>query len=297
MQRSLRERRERADVLDLVAEELDAERLASGAREDVDEPSADGDLTALLDPVDPLVPGERERLDELVDGDLLAGAEPKRLRPLALRRQPFGERARRGCDETAGRQHVERPGALADEMRGRLESRADADTAARQQRDGRRIDEPADGFRGVARVLVLRQHCEQGLAAGLVQRGEDEWERRLRDARGRRELVEERTKRLALGELGDEDMEWCRGSVHAFGGNRVPRLHRSPVLQTRRRAVRSGAEALRHARPNLPQGHSRVPTRTVARKSSHVAHGFEPTSCRCCCDWSPCSTTCARAES
>ena len=49
MQRALRERRERADALDLVAEELDAERLAAGRREDVDDAAADGELAALLD--------------------------------------------------------------------------------------------------------------------------------------------------------------------------------------------------------------------------------------------------------
>ena len=63
-QRALRERRERADALDLVAEELDAQRLAAGRREDVDEPAANGELAALLDALDALVAGERELLGE-----------------------------------------------------------------------------------------------------------------------------------------------------------------------------------------------------------------------------------------
>ena len=55
VQRALRERRERADLLDLVAEELDPQRLAAGRREDVDEPAAHGELAALLDALDALV--------------------------------------------------------------------------------------------------------------------------------------------------------------------------------------------------------------------------------------------------
>src|SRR5262249_3516447 len=51
-QRALGEGREGADLLDLVAEELDPERLASGCREDVDEAAPDGELAALLDAVD-----------------------------------------------------------------------------------------------------------------------------------------------------------------------------------------------------------------------------------------------------
>src|SRR5439155_16753843 len=49
-QGTLGERREDADLLDLVAEELDPERLATGGRKDVDEPPAHGELAALLDP-------------------------------------------------------------------------------------------------------------------------------------------------------------------------------------------------------------------------------------------------------
>ncbi len=67
VERSLRERREGADLLDVVPEELDAKRLASRAREDVDEPAAHGDLPALLHALDALVAGERELFDERVE--------------------------------------------------------------------------------------------------------------------------------------------------------------------------------------------------------------------------------------
>ena len=60
MERPLREGRERAYLLDLVAVELDAKRLATRGREDVDEPAAHCELSALLGPIDPFVARERE---------------------------------------------------------------------------------------------------------------------------------------------------------------------------------------------------------------------------------------------
>ena len=58
VQRALREGREGADALDLVAEELDAQRLAPGRREDVGDPAPERELASLLNLVDPLVSGE-----------------------------------------------------------------------------------------------------------------------------------------------------------------------------------------------------------------------------------------------
>ena len=60
MERPLREGREGADLLDLVAVELDAKRLPARGREDVDEPTAHRELSALLGPIDPFVARERE---------------------------------------------------------------------------------------------------------------------------------------------------------------------------------------------------------------------------------------------
>ena len=67
VQRSLRERRERAQRLDLVAEELDTQRVAAGRREDVDEAAANRELAALLGAIDALVAGKREPLGEGVE--------------------------------------------------------------------------------------------------------------------------------------------------------------------------------------------------------------------------------------
>ena len=67
MQRPLRERREGPERLDLVAEELHAQRVATGGREDVHEAASDGELPALLHSVDALVAGEREPFGEVVE--------------------------------------------------------------------------------------------------------------------------------------------------------------------------------------------------------------------------------------
>jgi hypothetical protein len=59
VERPLGKGREGPDRLDLVAEELDPQRLPAGRGEDVDDPAPQRELTALLGPVDPFVAGER----------------------------------------------------------------------------------------------------------------------------------------------------------------------------------------------------------------------------------------------
>ena len=86
VQSALRERREGADRLDLVAEELDPERLAARGREHVDEPATHGELSALVDPLDALVTRERKLLGETLDAGLLACGEVDPLGTLAGRR-------------------------------------------------------------------------------------------------------------------------------------------------------------------------------------------------------------------
>ena len=165
MERALREGREGAHLLDLVAVELDSERLAAGGREDVDEPAADRELAAFLGPLDPLVAGERELLGEPVEAGLGADLEPDRLRPLCRRRHPLGERGRRRADEPAACEHVERARPLADEVRRRLEPGAPAHTAARQQCDPLGADEPAGRVGRVTCVRVLRQQADEPRAS------------------------------------------------------------------------------------------------------------------------------------
>jgi hypothetical protein len=132
VQRALREGRERPHGLDLVAEELDSQRLAPGRRKDVDQAAANGEVAAFLSAVDPLVAGQREQLGERVEPGRLAGREQDRRRPRFGRRQRLRDRSGGGADEAAGREHVECPRALTDEVRRRLETRAPAHAATRQ---------------------------------------------------------------------------------------------------------------------------------------------------------------------
>ena len=208
VQRALREGREGADALDLVAEELDPQRLAAGGRVDVDDPAAERELAALLDAVDALVAGEREVLGERVDARLVADLEAQRLGPGRRRRHPLGERGRRGDDEPAAGEHVERAVALADEVRRRREARLPADAAARQQADVLGAEEPAGGLGEVARVAVL---------------GHEHGERRARAARGA-------PRRPAAGQ--------ARTPEHA-SGRRSPR--RPGDARSRRARGRTGA--------------------------------------------------------
>ncbi len=204
VQRPLRERREGADRLDLVAEELDAERLASRRREDVDQPAADGELPAVVDALDPLVAGEGERLRQLLDAEFPSGAERERLGPRLRRRQRLRERVRGRADEPAAGEHVERARPLADEMRRRLEPGLPVDAAAGHEADQLVSDEPRRRLGRVARVGVLRQEADERPVELLVQRREHDRQRRLGHARTRRQRVRELAEALVLDELGDE---------------------------------------------------------------------------------------------
>jgi len=157
----LREGRERADRLDLVAEELDPQRLSAGRREHVDDAAAHGELAAVVDPLHALVAGEGKGFREPLDAELETCAQLDRLGPRFRGRQALGERPRRGTDETAAREHVERPRPLADEVRRRREARLPGDAAAGQQADDVVAEEPGRTLGGVARVSVLRQEHNQ----------------------------------------------------------------------------------------------------------------------------------------
>ena len=237
MQRALGERRERADLLDVVSEELDAKRLSPRAREHVDETSADGNLSALVDAFGPLVSGECEGLDERVETDVAVRPDLDRFRSRILGRKSFRESARRRADETSSGEDVERSRSFADEVCRGLEPRAELDTAARKQRDFRRIGVPGDGLCGIARLLVLGKKTEEGSPEGLVQRCQHKRKCGLRHPRRRWKVARERTKTLALGERGHEPVERRDRLVHTSGGNRVPRLHRSLRLQHLPRAL------------------------------------------------------------
>ena len=223
MERALREGRERAHRLDLVAEELDPERLAAGRREDVDDAAPHGELAAIIHPLHALVARKRKRLRQPFDAGLEPGPQLDRLGTRLRRRQPLRERPRRGADEPAARQHVERPRPLADEVRRRREPRLPCDASARQQADRLVAEEPGGALGGVARVRVLRQEHDQTALQALVQRREQERQRRLRHAGARRQRVRELAEALVLDELPNECVQYR--TVHDEGRNRrVPRL-------------------------------------------------------------------------
>ena len=208
MESALRERREGAHLLDLVSVELDAERLPARGREDVDEAAADGELAALVGTLDPLVAREREVLRQALQAGLAADRELQRLGPLRRRRHAFRERGRRRRDEAAGGKHVEGAGALADEVRRRLETGAPADAAAREQCDVVGADEPTGRLGEIAGVGVLRQEHDEPAVELLVQRRQQERQHRLGDTRPRRQRSRERLQALEREQFPNERMEY-----------------------------------------------------------------------------------------
>ena len=225
MQRPLRERRERAHLLDLVAEQLHPQRLAAGGREDVDDAAAHGELAALVDAIDALVAGARESRREAVEARLRADVEPHGLGAGSEGRHSLGEGGGRRADEAAGGEDVESPRPLADEVRRRLEPGCVRDAAAREQRDAVGAEEPRRALGRVPRIRVLGEEDQQPSPELLVQRREDERERRLGDARPAGQRLHERLESLGCRELRDEGVE--RSLVHANGGKRAPR---GPIL-------------------------------------------------------------------
>ena len=243
MERALREGREGADRLDLVAEEVDPERLAAGRREHVDDPAAHGELAAVVGAIDPRVAGEREVFRERVESRLVARGDPDRLRPVVPRRHPLGKRRGGGADETAACEDIERTRALAHEVRRRLESGVPADAAAREQRDALLAEEPRGGLGSVASVGVLGQHGDQRPLEPLVEGREQERKRRLGHASVRRQRLGEGDQPLVLDELADEGVQ--DRTVHDEWRNRRFRgLHRShgPTLQGTRTGVTQGPD-------------------------------------------------------
>ena len=208
MQRTLRERRERSDLLDVVPEKLDAQGLASGAREDVDEAATNRDLASLLDAFRALVPGERQLLDECVEVARAGASQSNDRGPFLGRRHALGERACRHAHEPSVAQDVEGACPFADQVCGGIEARVDAHAAARQERNRGGVDEPADSLGDVACVLVLGEHADECAVERRAQRPEEERQHGLGHTCIRRERVDERGKALARSELVDEPSEW-----------------------------------------------------------------------------------------
>jgi hypothetical protein len=203
VQRPLRERRERPQRLDLVTEELDPDRLAPGRREDVHDPAANGELPALLGLRHPLVAGEREALRQRLDARLVADAQDDRLGTRAHGRDPLRRPDRGGADQASGREHLEGAGALADEVRRRLEPAPPAHAARGEEADPLLAEVPARRLGGVAGVPVVGEDADERPAASVVEGREEQREQRLGDAR-RARLLEKPEQALAAGQLAGE---------------------------------------------------------------------------------------------
>ena len=225
VKRPLGERREGSDLLDLVAEELDSQRLAARRREDVDDSSPNRELSALVDPIHALVPRPGECLREPVETGLRPHDEIDGAGSYLERRHPLGESCGRCTHESAAREHVEAPRALTDEMRRRLESRGVRDPPTREQRDVIRAEKPRSSLGRITGIGVLGQEDQKAASELLVERSEHERQRGLRHSRPARQGLRERLKPIAAGEFRDESVKGCL--VHANDGNRSPRAYPS----------------------------------------------------------------------
>ena len=79
-ERALRERGEPAQRLDLVVEQVDADRALLGRGVDVEQPAADGELAAVIDLVHAFVPGGDEVVRGLVEVEQVAHREAEAVR-------------------------------------------------------------------------------------------------------------------------------------------------------------------------------------------------------------------------
>ncbi len=170
VQCALGEGRERAQRLDLVAEELHPHRLAARRREDVHDPAANGELPSLLGLRDALVAGEGEALRQGLGPGLVSDPEDDRLRPRLLGRDSLRDPDSRRADEAALGQNLEGTGSLADQVRRRLRplpQRTPRD-AKRPTRSSPR-NQPAASAASRACSSSGRTHDERP-AAGPVER-------------------------------------------------------------------------------------------------------------------------------
>ena len=85
-----------AQLVDLVAPELDPDRVRLGGREDVEQATADGELAALLDQLDPGVGGVDQRAGDVVEVGLVTGLQLDRHEVAQAGRQRLQHAAHRG---------------------------------------------------------------------------------------------------------------------------------------------------------------------------------------------------------
>ena len=199
-ERALCERREPAQRLDLVAEQIDPHRAVLGGGEHVEQPAADRELAAVLDLVDALVAGGDEIERRLVEIEQVALFEHESMGPERRVRDLLRQRHR--ADDDHGRalgcrlfdQCVERGDPETHEVRGRSQVRLVRDAAARVVAHDARFEPGLQAGREIARGAVVAGDDDRRRAGIAVeQRREHVRTQRLRD---------ERAAPL-LGKLGD----------------------------------------------------------------------------------------------
>src|SRR5450759_2655955 len=228
VQGALREGREGAHLLDLVTEELDSKRIAAARRENVEEPAANGELTALFRPLDTLVTcvGEVER--DFLQASPATDAQPNRLWPELRRRHSLAESRGRDVDEPPGGQHLQRPRPLADQVGGRRQSRVPTNAATGQEGDPALAHEPARGFGEIACALVVGNEHGKRPIEPFVEGADQQRQRRLGYAHTGRKRGGQAREALVTCELAYEGVKnW---TVHGFSGTFVPQAQCSPRL-------------------------------------------------------------------
>ena len=283
MERALRERRERANLLDVVSEELDTKGLSPRTREDVHEAAANGDLAALLHTLDAVVACERELLDEACRGLARPSVSVERP-PAGRRRAACLPRARaRTCRRARPRARTSRARARSPtRCAGGSSPEPAPDAAARQESDARpdrrtsrsprRRRAPPRPRRAGRRAGARASHAASRAAAGARAR---------RHARRPGNASANARKRSLEASSCDEPGEGGRCLVHAAGGNGVPRadrsahLHDSPAFARSESAVHALASDPSTQQPQPPPGalpcpfYDRTePTRTGVRRDS-----------------------------
>ncbi len=130
--------REPADLLDLVAPQLDAQRVVLGRREDVEDAAADRELAAPLDHVHARVRGVGQALGDVLEVDLVARVQLDR-GELA---EPLHDRLEEGADRD--HQHPDRAGVARARRREPAARDCGAGVVGRVRIGGRRVREAAE---------------------------------------------------------------------------------------------------------------------------------------------------------
>ena len=225
MERALRERRERADLFDVVAEELRSKWLAPGAREDVDEAPANRDLASLFDALHALVPCSASsstsvsrsrgpaRVSRIASVRTADGGMPSARARAETQTRPPSRRTSRA----RARSPTRCAGIRAPTLRGRRLGRSATAAGSTNQPTASAASRASSSSASTQTRVRSRVACNAVSSSGSAGS----------ETRVRREGIDERGEPVARGELTDESCEWCRRQVHAAGGNDVPPGDRS----------------------------------------------------------------------